>query len=364
MPQGYTSIRFERKAIRVKWDDKPKKYWFIVVDVLSYLFDNPHNFWKQIKSAIATNGEATSNYYISCTYDNETFDIADYQQIVNILKYIPGRVNKKERLVTWLIYPMPSAIQSRVYNALYNKNQTQTDWDNLIKEANNCGVRTETIKDYIDFLKNRKQYQAYINDINNQPLTQDTGNTTNGNNTVSDGKVNFGCIVAIVAIIGLYASVGFIQKYAYTHSDFAWIAAVVFAIISLIGLYIYHRNSQYTDDPKRKNVQFVRTKVKPTKQEKSSPEIEIVSVDGKRKCPLCGERIPITDNKCPFCKQKIVYVKKGNGEIPIQNARNLITSKYHYEREDETGKIIAVAIWTIIGTAAIIFFYLSVFKSC
>lgn len=38
MLPGYTNIRFEGKDIQVKWDDRPQKYWFVVLDVLACLF--------------------------------------------------------------------------------------------------------------------------------------------------------------------------------------------------------------------------------------------------------------------------------------------------------------------------------------
>ena len=360
MLQGYTTIRFEQKDIRLKWDYNPQKYWFVVVDVLSYLVNNPHVFWKEVKKTISTNLEPTSNYYISCTYNNESFDIADYNQIVNILKYIQGRVSKKQRLVMWLKYPIPTAIQNKAFNTLYSKNQTQSDWDNLIKEAYNCGVHTTTIKDYIEYLKNQKQYQAYINNVNNQPTEK-----KEENNSKSDEIKSFlGCFITIGAVFGLFGSVGLITKYSSTHPEFAWIAAGVFIIVILIGLFIYYNESQYTYVKKNNSNQVKKNQNKPSKQVKSSPEEEIVAIDGKRNCPHCGKTIDITDNRCPFCNKHIVTVTIGNGEIPIKNARSLITSNYHFQPEDETGKTIAVIIWTIIGTAAIIFFYMSIFKSC
>lgn len=356
MPQGYTAIRFEQKDIQVKWDVKAQKYWFVVVDVLSYLVNNPHVFWKQIKKTISTNLEPTSDYYITCTYGNETLDIADYKQIVNVLQYIHGRVSKKQRLTTWLIYPMPTAIQNKVHNALYNKNQTQSDWDNLIKEAYNCGVRTTIIKDYIEYLKNKTQYQAYINDIKNQPKNEEK---TDQDKNKSEEGFSYGCLITVAVIQVLISTVGLIQKYGSTHPEFAWIAAGVFVIAAIIGIYIYHHETQYTYVKKNNGNQAKKTESKPIKQVKPTPEVETVAIDGKRTCPHCDKTIPITDNRCPFCNKSIVYFKIGSGSIPIRNARNLITSKYHYERENETGKIIAVIIWTIIGTAIIIYFYMS-----
>lgn len=53
MPQGYHYIRYGNSLIQVKWDDRPQKYWFVVLDVLACLFDNPHFYWQKIKEKIS-----------------------------------------------------------------------------------------------------------------------------------------------------------------------------------------------------------------------------------------------------------------------------------------------------------------------
>lgn len=325
MPIGYTTIRFEGRNIQVKWDVKAQKYWFVVVDVLSYLFDNPHFYWQKIKEQIINDGKSKSDNYITCTYGQETIDIADLKQIVNILQYVPGRVNKKEHLVTWLIYPMPSAIQSEIINYYYyNKNKSESEWGKIVNRANYCGVRNEILIGFVEtkipkIIEQKKREEeekkrALLLSQNtstnrlskSEPQKDDLSSSSQHQQQHSheqkqsvDQKWSetLGCLLyylflAAIIYAGKYV-VKFLLSTTSKHPETPFILFGIFLVLSAIIIYCLF------NDPIP--IAFKNLKLYAESDETTSDDINLPFFDKITNCDYCNRKIPFDYVNCPYC---------------------------------------------------------------
>ena len=145
-----TSFKYGKKDIRVSWDTDKKKLWFVVEDVLIMVYTNPSVFWNKLKKEISSSNKGTSTYYTTVNTNQGTIDVADVQQIKEILKTIPNRKAKKNNLLNWVNNPIPPKITELVSIALSDGLITATERNNIIAKAEKAGISTEYINQYIN----------------------------------------------------------------------------------------------------------------------------------------------------------------------------------------------------------------------
>ena len=159
MSTYFTPYHYASKTIRVKYDAEKGKFWFVVVDVLSLVYANPETFWNNLKNELSTTITNSSDYYATWKTDQGTVDVADRLQISVLLKFIPNRKAKKERVRAWVYNPLPSKIIEMVNIAMSDGVMTDTERANIIEKANTHNIPTDFINQYInDALEQRKQY--------------------------------------------------------------------------------------------------------------------------------------------------------------------------------------------------------------
>ncbi|MBR4625571.1 MAG: zinc ribbon domain-containing protein [Alphaproteobacteria bacterium] len=357
MLQGYHIIQFEGKEIQVKWDAKPKKYWFVVEDVLSYLFDNPKFYWQKIKEKIGID----SCYYITCTYGNQKVDIGDYHQISSILYSIPGNIKKIEKLIEWVHYPMPSAIQQEIINFAYY-NHEKSEWDKIIERANSCNIPTETATQYLnallDFIKRKEEEQKKIEEEqqkSKEPQPTETPKTEEDNNqnieetqkeeTLEERKqkikeqntkiANIGC--SIMALIAVVLITIFIIKVGMPAVILTLTCFAMVLFMSFIHDYdplSDSENNKYREPIQPSPLSIITTYINSILQErmilkdekeyivckgveygikasvlnnliKTKIREKLKSHDNLINCSNCNEKIPEDTNECPFCNVNV-----------------------------------------------------------
>lgn len=352
MLQGYHIIQFEGKEIQVKWDAKPKIYWFVVEDVLSYLFDNPKFYWQKIKEKIGID----SCYYITCTYGNQKVDIGDYHQISSILYSIPGNIKKIEKLIEWVHYPMPSAIQQEIINFAYY-NHEKSEWDKIIERANSCNVPTETATKYLNKINDRIKREAeekkeekkkaeepkptekpQTEEDNSQKPKLKAGEWTlqEALDYISNSKKKIKRQFTVFVICAILIVVGMIVGII----NLGW-GFVILVVLAMIGGSIANVEEQvedyekyvngHTKSPRSQIREIVSTIFQTriiTQQERETLISEAAKFDIKAKevnklidnkireyhnrwykkfinCPKCNEKIPEDTHICPFCYENV-----------------------------------------------------------
>ena len=150
MSTDFTPLHYASKTIRVKYDTEKGKFWFVVVDVLSLVYANPEVFWNNLKNELSTTITNSADYYATWKTDQGTVDVADRLQISVLLKFIPNRKAKKERVRAWVYNPLPSKIIEMVNIAMTDGVMTDTERANIIDKANNNNIPTEFINQYIN----------------------------------------------------------------------------------------------------------------------------------------------------------------------------------------------------------------------
>ncbi len=150
MITDFTTYRFSDKAIRVRFDAEKGIFLFVVVDALALVLSNPEVFWTKQKKQFSTSTNNSSDYYTTVNTNNGAVDVADLHQIEAILKTIPNRKNKKERLLNWINNPIPTKITEMVSIALSDGVMTETERNNIIDKSGKAGISTELINRYIN----------------------------------------------------------------------------------------------------------------------------------------------------------------------------------------------------------------------
>lgn len=98
----FTKYPFANKTIRVRYDAEEHKHWFVIKDVLCVFFPNGEQFWEGLKNVLAAEGLSSPEAYVAYRTQKVTIDVADLQQMMRIIAYVPKRTHKKEMVAYWL----------------------------------------------------------------------------------------------------------------------------------------------------------------------------------------------------------------------------------------------------------------------
>ena len=102
MSVDFTRYPFADKTIRVSYDAQEKKHWFVIEDVMCTIFSNGKKYWAELKKEIMAAGMTSPNAFVTSGSKQGAIDVADCNQMLNILSFIPNRKAKKERVTFWL----------------------------------------------------------------------------------------------------------------------------------------------------------------------------------------------------------------------------------------------------------------------
>ncbi len=102
MSNDFTRYPFGDKTIRVSYDAQEKKHWFVIEDVMCTIFSNGKKYWAELKKEIMAAGMTSPNAFVTSGSKQGAIDVADCNQMLNILSFIPNRKAKKERVTFWL----------------------------------------------------------------------------------------------------------------------------------------------------------------------------------------------------------------------------------------------------------------------
>lgn len=102
MSNDFTRYPFGDKTIRVSYDEQEKKHWFVIEDVMCTIFSNGKKYWAELKKEIMAAGMTSPNAFVTSGSKQGAIDVADCNQMLNILSFIPNRKAKKERVTFWL----------------------------------------------------------------------------------------------------------------------------------------------------------------------------------------------------------------------------------------------------------------------
>lgn len=102
MSNDFTRYPFGDKTIRVSYDAQEKKHWFVIKDVMCVFFANGETFWEGLKNVMTAEGLLSPEAFVSYQTSKGTIDVADLQQMMHIIAYIPKRTRKKEMVAYWL----------------------------------------------------------------------------------------------------------------------------------------------------------------------------------------------------------------------------------------------------------------------
>ena len=102
MSADFITYPFANKTIRVRYDVEANKHWFVIEDVLCVFFPNGEKFWEGLKNVLAAEGLSSPEAYVAYQTPIGIIDVADLQQMMHIIAYIPRRTRKKEMVAYWL----------------------------------------------------------------------------------------------------------------------------------------------------------------------------------------------------------------------------------------------------------------------
>ena len=101
---------FQSQRVRTHWDQKQKKWFFSIVDIISILteqknFQGARNYWKVLKHRMIKEGNETvtiCNQLKMLSQDGKMrmTDVADTKQILRLIQSIPSK--KAEPFKQWL----------------------------------------------------------------------------------------------------------------------------------------------------------------------------------------------------------------------------------------------------------------------
>jgi len=98
---------FENKKVRSEWNEKDKKWYFSIVDVIAILTDSPkpNNYWKVLKHRLAKEGSqlvTNCNQLKMQAADGKFYltDVADSKQLLRLIQSVPSP--KAEPFKLWL----------------------------------------------------------------------------------------------------------------------------------------------------------------------------------------------------------------------------------------------------------------------
>ena len=116
MNDDFFPYDFKGKTIRIKRDHINRKNIFVIVDALSIVYsNNVEVFWEKIKKQALAKGVHSSKLFSTVSINNQPFDVADVQQMNQIIKYIPNsRKAKTSKLLNWLKNPIPLHLISKI----------------------------------------------------------------------------------------------------------------------------------------------------------------------------------------------------------------------------------------------------------
>lgn len=97
MSNDFTPYPFGDKTIRVSYDAQEKKHWFVIEDVMCTIFSNGKKYWAELKKEIMAAGMTSPNAFVTSGSKQGAIDVADCNQMLNILSFIPNRKAKKRK---------------------------------------------------------------------------------------------------------------------------------------------------------------------------------------------------------------------------------------------------------------------------
>ena len=135
---------FQSQRVRTHWDQKQKKWFFSIVDIISILteqknFQGARNYWKVLKHRMIKEGNETvtiCNQLKMLSQDGKMrmTDVADTKQILRLIQSIPSK--KAEPFKQWLAQvgqermeeiENPELAQNRM-KEIYEKKGYSKDW--------------------------------------------------------------------------------------------------------------------------------------------------------------------------------------------------------------------------------------------
>lgn len=147
MDNDFIPYNYHGNTIRIMRDKTDNKYWFVIVDALAIIYKNNADvFWDKIKQQTKN----PSTLYSTLNTEHGTLDVADLQQMQQIINNIPNRKAKKTELWIWLKNPIPQQILNKINHALYDGKITDTERNDIINKAENIGVDIDYLNGYID----------------------------------------------------------------------------------------------------------------------------------------------------------------------------------------------------------------------